>query len=108
MEFKLKTNDVKNRFREYDISGDITVQNIEPLMAEMADCVKECDDLAINLVQVGSFDTSALQLFYSIKNSFIRDKKKLKVTCNLSAEAEQLLANCGVTELDKLLSIDLG
>jgi ABC-type transporter Mla MlaB component len=105
MEYKLKTDDVKRRYREYEISGEISVQNIEPLLDEMKNCVASCDELALNFVGVTEFDTSALQLFYAIKNSFIRDKKKLRVTCDLSPEVKQLLANCGVYDLAGVLSV---
>ena len=105
MEYKLKTDDVKRRYREYEISGEISVQNIEPLLDEMKNCVTSCDELALNFVGVTEFDTSALQLFYAIKNSFIRDKKKLRVTCDLSPEVKQLLANCGVYDLAGVLSV---
>ncbi len=104
MEFKLKTDDVKKRYREYDVTGDVSVQNIEPLLAEMKDCVAHCDELTVNFVAVTEFDTSALQMFYSIKNSFVRDKKKFKVTCDLAPEVVKLLSNCGVDDLAKVLS----
>ncbi|MBQ4408364.1 MAG: STAS domain-containing protein [Bacteroidales bacterium] len=104
MEYKLKTDDVKRRFREYEVSGDVTVQNLEPLVAEMKDCVSSCDELCINLVGITEFDTSALQFFYAVKNSFVRDRKKLRVTCDLAPEVSQLLANCGVTDLAHVLS----
>ena len=60
MEYKLKTDDVKRRFREYEVSGDVSVQNLEPLVEEMKDCVSSCDELSINLVGITEFDTSAL------------------------------------------------
>ena len=104
MEYKLKTDDVKRRYREYDVTGDISVQNIEPLLGEMKDCVASCDELCINLVGITEFDTSALQLFYAVKNSFVRDKKTMRVTCDLAPEVAQLLANCGVGDLAKVLS----
>ncbi|MBQ1698574.1 MAG: STAS domain-containing protein [Bacteroidales bacterium] len=104
MEYKLKTDDVKRRYREYEITGDVSVQNIEPLMAEMKDSVASCDELVINLTGITEFDTAALQLFYSIKNSFVRDKKRLQVTCDLAPEVSQLLGNCGIVDLAKVLS----
>lgn len=104
MEYKLKTDDVKRRYREYDVTGDVSVQNIEPLMAEMKDCVASCDELCVNLVGITEFDTSALQLFYAVKNSFVRDRKKFRVTCDLAPEVTQLLSNCGVSDLAQVLS----
>ena len=104
MEYKLKTDDVKRRFREYEVSGEVSVQNLEPLVEEMKDCVSSCDELSINLVGITEFDTSALQFFYAVKNSFVRDRKKLRVSCDLAPEVSQLLANCGVTDLAHVLS----
>ncbi|MBO7438929.1 MAG: STAS domain-containing protein [Bacteroidales bacterium] len=104
MEYKLKTDDVKRRFREYEVSGDVSVQNLEPFVEEMKDCVSSCDELSINLVGITEFDTSALQFFYAVKNSFVRDRKKLRVSCDLAPEVSQLLANCGVTDLAHVLS----
>ncbi|MCR5454736.1 MAG: hypothetical protein K6F33_07105 [Bacteroidales bacterium] len=105
MEYKLKTDDVKRRYREYDISGDISVKSVETLFDEMKDCIASCDELSINFVDVSEFDISALQFFYALKNSFVRDKKKLHVTCDLSPDAAQLLANCGVADLAGVLSV---
>jgi ABC-type transporter Mla MlaB component len=107
MEYKLKTDDVKRRYREYDVTGDVSVQNIEPLVDEMKDCVASCDELCINLVGITEFDTAALQFFYAVKNSFVRDRKKLRVTCDLSPEVSQLLANCGVSDLAQVLSFSM-
>jgi ABC-type transporter Mla MlaB component len=104
MEYRLKTDDVKRRYREYEITGDVSVQNIEPLMEEMKDCVASCDEVAFSFVGITEFDTAALQLFYSVKNSFVRDKKKVRVTCDLSPEVATLLGNCGVDDLAKVLS----
>ena len=104
MEYRLKTDDVKRRFREYEVTGDVSVQNIEPLVAEMKDCVSSCDELAISFVGITEFDIAALQLFYSVKNSFVRDRKTMRVTCDLAPEVAQLLANCGVGDLAKVLS----
>lgn len=105
MEYKLKTDDVKRRYREYDISGDISVKSIESLLSEMKDCVASCDEVAINFVDISEFDISALQFFYAVKNSFVRDKKTLRITCDLAPEAAQLLANCGVADLASVLSV---
>jgi ABC-type transporter Mla MlaB component len=105
MEYKLKTDDVKRRYREYEISGDVSVKSIEPLLGEMKDSVASCDELVVNFVGITEFDTSALQFFYAVKNSFVRDKKKLRVTCDLAPEVSQLLANCGVSDLAGVLSI---
>ncbi len=105
MEYKLKTDDVKRRYREYDISGDISVKSVESLLGEMKDCIVSCDELSINFVDVSEFDISALQFFYALKNSFVRDKKKLRITCDLTPEASQLLANCGVADLASVLSV---
>lgn len=105
MEFRLKTDDVKRRYREYEVSGDISVQNIEALVEGMRDCVAECDELVVNLNQITGFDVAAFQFFVSLKNSFIRDKKKLRVTCSLDSGVEQLLANCGVSDLAEALSV---
>ena len=104
MEYKLKTDDVKRRFREYEVSGDVSVQNIEPLVAEMRDCMASCDELCINLVGITEFDTAALQFFYAVKNSFVRDRKKIRITCDLAPEVSQLLSNCGVSDLAQVLS----
>ena len=105
MEYKLKTDDVKRRYREYEISGDVSVKSIEPFLGEMKDSVASCDELVVNFVGITEFDTSALQFFYAVKNSFVRDKKKLRVTCDLAPEVSQLLANCGVSDLAGVLSI---
>ena len=107
MEYKLKTDDVKRRFREYEVTGDVSVQNIEPLIGEMKESVASCDELCINLVGITEFDTAALQFFYAVKNSFVRDRKKLRVTCDLSPEVTQLLANCGVSDLAQVLSFNM-
>ncbi|MCQ2253632.1 MAG: STAS domain-containing protein [Bacteroidales bacterium] len=104
MEYTIKTDDVKGRFREYEISGDISVQNIEQLMESMSDCVEKCDSMTINLNQITGFDTAAFQFFCSLRNSFDRDKKTLKVHCTLSQETAQLLSNCGISDLPKFLS----
>ena len=105
MEYKLKTDDVKRRYREYEVSGDVSVKSIESLLGEMKECVASCDELVVNFVGITEFDVSALQLFYAVKNSFVRDKKKLRVTCDLAPEVSQLLANCGVSDLAGVLSI---
>ncbi|MBQ3690001.1 MAG: STAS domain-containing protein [Bacteroidales bacterium] len=106
MEFKIKTDDVKKHYREYDISGDVSVQNIEDILSEMKNTITECDSLRINLNRITGFDTAALQFFYSLKNSFIREKKKFTVHCDLSEQVKQLLHNCGIDDLAKVLSID--
>ncbi len=105
MDVKLKAEDSKKRMREYDISGEITLQTIEELSLKLKDCVISCDDLTINLKQITGFDVAAFQFFYSLKNSFIRDKKKLLVNCSLSEEVTQLLKNCGIEDLKSVLSI---
>ncbi|MBQ3656712.1 MAG: STAS domain-containing protein [Bacteroidales bacterium] len=104
MEVKIKSEDVKNRKREYEISGDISVQNIDLLAAKMKDAVSACDVLTVNLKQITGFDVAAFQFFYSLKNSFIRDKKCLTVKCGLSNEVSQLLLNCGIKDLAETLS----
>ncbi len=106
MEFRLKTDDVKRRLREYEVSGDISVQNIESLVDGMRDCVAECDELVVDLRQITGFDAAAFQFFISLKNSFIRDKKKMRVTCSLDPAVSQLLANCGISDLAQMLSIE--
>jgi anti-anti-sigma regulatory factor len=105
MEVKIKSEDVKTRTREYEISGEISVQNIDELAAKMRDCVSACDNLTVNLRQITGFDVAAFQFFYSLKNSFIRDKKKLTVKSDLSKETAQLLQNCGIRDLSSVLSI---
>ena len=105
MEVKIKSEDVKNRTREYEISGDISVQNIDLLAAKMKDSVASCDVLTVNLKQITGFDVAAFQFFYSLKNSFVRDKKKLTVKCGLSNEVSQLLSNCGIKDLADVLSV---
>ena len=89
------------------MTGDVSVQNIEPLIGEMKESVASCDELCINLVGITEFDTAALQFFYAVKNSFVRDRKKLRVTCDLSPEVTQLLANCGVSDLAQVLSFNM-
>lgn len=106
MEWKLKTDDVKKHYREYDISGDISVQNIEVLVDEMKTCITDCDHLVLNFRGITGFDTAAFQFFYSLKNSFVRDKKKLVANCNLSAEVKQLLKNVGIEDLAQVISFD--
>jgi ABC-type transporter Mla MlaB component len=104
MEVKIKADDVKKRYREYEISGDISVQNIEDLSQKMKNCTQDCDELNISLTKITGFDTAAFQFFYALKNSFIRDRKKLTVSCNLSSETAQLLKNCGISDLSSVLS----
>ncbi len=105
MDIKLKINDVKNHKCEYDITGEISVQNVSAIMAEFAKTLPDCTDLTINLRKTDGFDTAAFQMFYSIKNSFVRDKKQLKVTCELSDETTALLSHCGINNLAEVLSI---
>ncbi len=108
MEFKVKIDDVKNRHREYEIKGEISLQNIENLVEEMKNCLPKYDDITLNLKEITGFDTAAFQFFYSIKNSCIRDKKRLKVTCEIDNDTSKLLENCGITNLSKILSISEG
>ncbi|MBR4215874.1 MAG: anti-sigma factor antagonist [Bacteroidales bacterium] len=105
MEIKLKINDVKNHRCEYDITGEISVQNVSTIMEEFAKTLSDCTDLTINLRKTDGFDTAAFQMFYSVKNSFVRDKKQLKVTCDLSEDTAALLAHCGINNLAEVLSI---
>lgn len=105
MEYKLKVDDVKKHYREYEMSGDISVQNLESLVLEFKGCIADCDELLINMKKISGFDTAAFQFFYSLKNSFIRDKKKLTVNAELLPEVSQLLSNCGIGNLSEVLSI---
>lgn len=105
MEFRVKTDDVKKRYREYEIAGDISVQNIEQLVDGMRGCVQDCDELHVDLRQITGFDAAAFQFFISLKNSFVRDRKKLRVSCKLDPAVAQLLANCGIPDLAATLSI---
>ena len=105
MDIKLKINDVKNHRCEYDISGEISVQNVKTIMDEFSKTLPDCTDLTINLKKTEGFDTAAFQMFYSVKNSFVRDKKQLKVTCELSDETATLLSHCGLNDLASVLSI---
>jgi len=105
MEFRLKIDDPNRRYREYEVAGDVSIQNIEALVEAMGDCVSECDELSISLVGITDFDVAAFQFFMSLKNSFVRDKKKMTVVCDLSPEVAQLLANCGIGDLGATLSI---
>ena len=106
MEVKIKVDDVKKHYREYEISGDISVQNIEELSQKMKNCVQDCEEINIALSKITSFDTAAFQFFYALKNSFIRDRKKLTVSCDFSPETAQLLRNCGFDDLSAVLSTE--
>lgn len=105
MEIKLRNNDIKNHKCEYDITGDISVQHVGEIMEEFAKTLPDCTSLVINLKKIEGFDTAAFQLFYSVKNSFVRDKKQLKVTCDLNDDTAALLAHCGIENLAEVLSI---
>ncbi|MCQ2975693.1 MAG: hypothetical protein MJ211_12900 [Bacteroidales bacterium] len=105
MEIKLKIDDQKNHRREYDISGDISLQNINIIVDDFKKVLPDCTDLTINLKNITGFDTAAFQLFYSIKNSFIRDKKKYKVTCSINEETQTVLNHSGIDNLAAILSI---
>ena len=52
MDIKLKINDVKNHRCEYDISGEISVQNVKTIMDEFSKTLPDCTDLTINLKKV--------------------------------------------------------
>ncbi len=104
MEFRLKIDDPNRRCREYEVTGDISIQNVETLVDALKDCVAECDELSFSLVGITDFDVAAFQLFMSLRNSFVRDKKKFTVSCDLSPEVEQLLSNCGISNLAEALS----
>jgi len=106
MEIKLKVNDVKSHKCEYDIIGEISVQNVSAIMDELSKILPDCTDLTINLKKTDGFDTAAFQMFYSIKNSFVRDKKQLKVTCDLNDDTATLLSHCGIENLAEVLSIE--
>lgn len=105
MEFKVKIDDVKNRRREYEIKGEISLQNMENLVEEIKNSLPKYDDFTLNLKSLTGFDTAAFQFFYSLKNSCVRDKKKLKVTCETDENTTKLLENCGITNLSQVLSI---
>ncbi len=106
MEFRLKIDDPGRRYREYEVSGDVLIQNIESLVDAMKDCVVECDELAISLTGITDFDVAAFQFFMSLRNSFVRDKKKVTVSCDITPEVQQLLQNCGISDLAAALSFE--
>lgn len=102
MEIKIAEDNKSLKKRRYDISGELTIQTIKPLYEELKNCIGDYDCLTINLIKITGFDTSAFQMLYSLKNTFLRDKKVLTVNCDFSAEIVKLLENCGIGRPDNL------
>ncbi len=80
------------------LQDDLTIYHAAEIKARLIDALAACDELDIDLLQVGEIDTAGLQLLLLLKREAQRSGKSVAITahsqvvcstidfCNLAAE----------------------
>lgn len=83
------------------LKNELTIFSIEQLQSKIIETVKKYDEIEFNLNDISNMDLTFIQLFYSIKRTADKQKKKVSFTDNLADDVKSLFIN---SDLYKVLN----
>lgn len=83
------------------LKNELTIFSIEQLQSKIIETVKNYDEIEFNLNEVSNMDLTFIQLFFSIKRTADKLKKKVSFNENLSDDIKTLFIN---SDLYKVLN----
>ncbi len=96
--FRIKHKDVKGE-KTITLSGQLTINSITKLVAEMKDLLQNTSNVNIQVKEVENMDLTFIQMLFAIKNSGKKENYKIKVNMDLSEELTLLISNAGFHEI---------
>jgi len=92
--FIIKHKEVKGEI-DITLSGQLTINSIVKLVAEMKPLLKNASNVKIHVKEVENIDLTFIQMLFAIKNSGKKDNYKINVSMDLSEELTLLIDNAG-------------
>jgi len=84
------------------LENELTIFSIEKMHKKIIDAVKKNDEIEFELKNISNMDLTFIQLFFSIKMSAEKLKKKVTINADLSEDVKSLFEN---SDLNKVLNI---
>ena len=81
-----------------EIEGAMTINNVEVLHSRVNDVFTSFDHVELNMSNITEIDLTVIQLFHTIRMSYLSLGKHVYINAELSREDRKLLNACGFTE----------
>ena len=81
-----------------DIEGAMTINNVEVLYSKVNNVFSSFDHIELNMSNITEIDLTVIQLFHTIRMSYLALNKHVYINAEFSREDRKLLNACGFTE----------
>jgi ABC-type transporter Mla MlaB component len=85
------------------IQGELSLNHLNDLLSDLKIASEKFTDIEIVLRNIENIDLASIQLFYSLKQTFIGKNKTLTFSVELNEVAETLLNQTGFIDLKSAL-----
>jgi anti-anti-sigma regulatory factor len=78
------------------IEGDLTLQNMEEIKAELTNAFEKSQKLHLILQNVENIDISCFQMLFSVHKTYKESNTEIAITITLSDDHKKLVGNAGL------------
>ena len=103
LKFKIQAPKKGDKVARLYMAGDLSVNNLNEIVAKFKEAEKEYDNLEVNVGDVVAFDLAVIQLLISLKKTCLRHKKKIAFNLDIPKDIMKLINITGFSNIIKSL-----